>query len=175
MTERRAPRTRGRRGDGGFTLIELLVVVTIIGILAAIVSVSVSGFTGTAQKNKKQSDVASVQGAVDAWIALKTTGNLLNVPRKVAGGAAQTTAITTSGDAAGWFDKNGLDVTLQTVAGANVYQEVDITALVTEGLLRLRASPGTFKCVFMPPLQSLAVSGEGGQIHTSNTVGACKE
>ena len=40
---------RGKKGQSGFTLIELLVVVTILGVLAAIVTLSLVGLTTNAQ------------------------------------------------------------------------------------------------------------------------------
>lgn len=63
-----------RQRERGFTLIELLVVVTIIGILAAIVSVSVAGVTLTAETNAKKTKVGSVQVAVDVFNANNNTG-----------------------------------------------------------------------------------------------------
>lgn len=69
MIERliRATRRR-RRQQGGFTLIELLVVITILGILAAIVSVSLLGITATARKNALAAEKQTVQTAFDAML-----------------------------------------------------------------------------------------------------------
>jgi general secretion pathway protein G len=69
MTEklRQSLRSRKRR-QGGFTLIEMLVVITILGILAAIVSVSLLGFTSTARKNALLQEKATVQTAFDAMM-----------------------------------------------------------------------------------------------------------
>jgi prepilin-type N-terminal cleavage/methylation domain-containing protein len=63
----RATRKR-RRQQGGFTLIELLVVITILGILAAIVSVSLLGITSTARKNALATEQQTVQGAFDVML-----------------------------------------------------------------------------------------------------------
>ncbi len=63
----RATRRR-RRQQGGFTLIELLVVITILGILAAIVSVSLLGITATARKNALSTELQTVQTAFDAML-----------------------------------------------------------------------------------------------------------
>lgn len=63
----RAARNR-RRQKGGFTLIELLVVITILGILAAIVSVSLLGITSTARKNALAAEKQTVQTAFDAML-----------------------------------------------------------------------------------------------------------
>jgi prepilin-type N-terminal cleavage/methylation domain-containing protein len=63
----RATRKR-RRQQGGFTLIELLVVITILGILAAIVSVSLLGITATARKNALLAEKQTVQTAFDAML-----------------------------------------------------------------------------------------------------------
>jgi prepilin-type N-terminal cleavage/methylation domain-containing protein len=58
-----------RRQQGGFTLIELLVVITILGILAAIVSVSLLGITSKARENAKKTELQIVQAAFDAMLA----------------------------------------------------------------------------------------------------------
>jgi general secretion pathway protein G len=58
-----------RRQQGGFTLIELLVVITILGILAAIVSVSLLGITSKARENAKKAELQTVQAAFDAMLA----------------------------------------------------------------------------------------------------------
>jgi prepilin-type N-terminal cleavage/methylation domain-containing protein len=63
----RATRKR-RRQQGGFTLIELLVVITILGILAAVVSVSLLGITATARKNALLAEQQTVQTAFDAML-----------------------------------------------------------------------------------------------------------
>ncbi len=71
----RATRRR-RRQQGGFTLIELLVVITILGILAAIVSVSLLGITSTARKNALATERQTVQGAFDAMLHDQVVDNL---------------------------------------------------------------------------------------------------
>jgi prepilin-type N-terminal cleavage/methylation domain-containing protein len=56
------------RSQGGFTLIEVMVVMTILGILAAIVSISLLGVTGTAHDKGKQTEMKTVQTAWDAML-----------------------------------------------------------------------------------------------------------
>jgi prepilin-type N-terminal cleavage/methylation domain-containing protein len=70
---------RGRKGQQGFTLIELLVVVTILGILAAIVTLSLVGLTTHANVESCQSEYKTVQAALDSYMANK---NLQNVPKQ---------------------------------------------------------------------------------------------
>lgn len=60
---------RGKKGQQGFTLIELLVVVTILGILAAIVTLSLVGLTTTANLNACNQEARTVQTALDAFMA----------------------------------------------------------------------------------------------------------
>lgn len=62
---------RGRKGQQGFTLIELLVVVTILGILAAIVTLSLVGLTTHANTEACNSEYKTVQAAIDAYMANK--------------------------------------------------------------------------------------------------------
>lgn len=60
---------RGRKGQQGFTLIELLVVVTILGILAAIVTLSLVGLTTHANVEACNSEYKTVQSALDSYMA----------------------------------------------------------------------------------------------------------
>jgi prepilin-type N-terminal cleavage/methylation domain-containing protein len=60
---------RGRKGQGGFTLIELLVVVTILGILAAIVTLSLVGLTTHANVQSCNAEYRTVQSAIDSYMA----------------------------------------------------------------------------------------------------------
>lgn len=69
---------RGKKGQQGFTLIELLVVVTILGILAAIVTLSLVGLTTHANVEACQSEYKTVQSALDSYMANKNLQNLPN-------------------------------------------------------------------------------------------------
>jgi prepilin-type N-terminal cleavage/methylation domain-containing protein len=60
---------RGRKGQAGFTLIELLVVVTILGVLAAIVTLSLVGITTNAEKQACLQEYKTVQAGLDAYMA----------------------------------------------------------------------------------------------------------
>ena len=60
---------RGRKGQQGFTLIELLVVVTILGILAAIVTLSLVGLTTNANAQACNQEYKTIQTALDAFMA----------------------------------------------------------------------------------------------------------
>src|SRR6202162_4343710 len=60
---------RGRKGQSGFTLIELLVVVTILGVLAAIVTLSLVGLTTSAEAKACEQEYKTVQAGLDAYMA----------------------------------------------------------------------------------------------------------
>jgi prepilin-type N-terminal cleavage/methylation domain-containing protein len=59
--KKRLPRNNQR----GFTLIELLVVISILGILAAVVTMSMVGVTKLAQQRAADAEKATVQAAID--------------------------------------------------------------------------------------------------------------
>jgi prepilin-type N-terminal cleavage/methylation domain-containing protein len=60
---------RIHKDQGGFTLIEVLVVMTILGILAAIVSISLLGVTASARAKAASAELVTVQSAMDAMLA----------------------------------------------------------------------------------------------------------
>ncbi len=60
---------RGKKSQAGFTLIELLVVVTILGVLAAIVTLSLVGLTTNAQAKACEQEYKTVQAGLDAFMA----------------------------------------------------------------------------------------------------------
>ncbi|HKW72263.1 MAG TPA: type II secretion system protein [Candidatus Dormibacteraeota bacterium] len=80
---------RGKKGQSGFTLIELLVVVTILGVLAAIVTLSLVGLTTNAQAKACEQEYKTVQSGLDAYMA---NNNLDIVAATAAAGTNDMTA-----------------------------------------------------------------------------------
>ncbi|HEV2034885.1 MAG TPA: type II secretion system protein [Candidatus Dormibacteraeota bacterium] len=80
---------RGRKGQSGFTLIELLVVVTILGVLAAIVTLSLVGLTTNAQAKACSQEYKTVQAGLDAYMA---NNNKDSVTATLAAGTSDMTS-----------------------------------------------------------------------------------
>lgn len=64
-------RVRKMRKDDGFTLVELLIVIVILGILAAVVVVAVSGINDRGQASACQTDAQSIRTAQEAYWSQK--------------------------------------------------------------------------------------------------------
>jgi prepilin-type N-terminal cleavage/methylation domain-containing protein len=87
---------RMHREERGFTLVELLIVVTILGILAAVVTTSLIGLTSTAKTNACAEELRTVQTAMDALMA---KNNIVAVTAQAAPGVTLMTTVIGGGEA----------------------------------------------------------------------------
>ena len=103
---------RGRKGQQGFTLIELLVVVTILGILAGIVTLSLVGLTTNASAQACNQEYRTVQAGLDAFMANQNLDTINALDLSSTGGAItytnnmSTTLATVNGNAIGLYQLN---------------------------------------------------------------------
>jgi prepilin-type N-terminal cleavage/methylation domain-containing protein len=65
---KRLVRQLQKSGQRGFTLIEMLVVISILGMLAAVVTISMIGITTKAQASANSSELKTVQVALDSML-----------------------------------------------------------------------------------------------------------
>lgn len=75
-------RLRARRPEGGFTLVELLIVIVILGVLAGVVVVAVSGITDRGQSTACDVDFDAISSAEEA--AYAQTGHYMTEAQLVA-------------------------------------------------------------------------------------------
>src|SRR6267143_6474821 len=128
-------------GDRGFTLVELLVTVTIIGVLAAVVTVGVSGASSNAQVKANQGTYSDVQSAVDQWLASNSLMTFAQIP---------VTGVDVAGTITDWYSSSGVtpNAPLSTFAGAGVYRQINFAstsgAASFASFLRLNAGTSVF-------------------------------
>lgn len=124
-------RLRARReelgGEGGFTLIELLIVIVILAILAAIVVFAVQNLTGSSAKASCESDVQTVDHAIQAYVA--QVGSQPAAGAIVSGKGLMATANGVNGDTVGpWLRNvptNGNHYSISLVkVGTSTYAQV---------------------------------------------------
>jgi type II secretion system protein G len=80
MSGMRAAEPDPARPSAGFTLVELLVVIVILGVLAGVVIFAVSGVTSKASSNACQTDVKTVENALEVWKAQSGTYPSVGTP-----------------------------------------------------------------------------------------------
>ena len=89
-----------KQNKKGFTLIEMIVVIAIIGILAAILVPSMSGYLSTARASKQEANARTIYTAAQAAVtSLETATTAVN------GTYAKTSDATKAGTGKDLFDK----------------------------------------------------------------------
>lgn len=143
-------RLRARReelgGEGGFTLIELLIVIVILAILAAIVVFAVQNLTGSSAKASCESDVQTVDHAIQAYVA--QVGSQPAAGAIVSGQGLMATATGVNGDTVGpWLrniptNGNHYSISLVAVTGKYAGTYAQVTAPVGTGATVVDYEPG---------------------------------
>jgi prepilin-type N-terminal cleavage/methylation domain-containing protein len=121
--------------EKGFTLVELLVTTTIIGVLSAVVTVGVSGASGSAQTKANQQVFSSVQGGIDTFAAQNPLST--GVPTSGAAAADSTYFAADGSQSGASVSSSDFLINFASTAGAN-------SAFNTS--FRLNNSAATFKC-----------------------------
>jgi prepilin-type N-terminal cleavage/methylation domain-containing protein len=94
-----------KNNQKGFTLIELLVVISILGILAAVVTMSMVGITKIAQDNASKTEIQTIQVAYDTMLADQGVASGSECPTAGPGSAGSPTSdMTNFGSATVWSE-----------------------------------------------------------------------
>ncbi len=125
---------RRPRSDKGFTLVELLVTTTIIGVLAAVVTVGVSGASSTAQTKANIQLINGIQGGLDTYAAQNSLAT--GVP--VTGNASL--------DTTNYFSTTGVPGAVSVSTSDQVIDFTSSTNSFSQNF-RLNNSSTNFKCV----------------------------
>lgn len=111
-----------KKNQKGFTLIELIIVIAIIGVLAAVVYPSLSGYIDKADETQVLIDGKAIATAIDALNAEGTTVNAANI-EELSGVDVDATGVDLNIDA----NDQGFDYTVDGNDDGDTEDDEDIT------------------------------------------------
>lgn len=162
------------KGQKGFTLIELLVVIAIIGILAALIIVSLTGARGRAQDTQRKNNARTLNSALEQY----AVDNGSNYPGDGQSGPSQGVALATACASGGILNLDNGSGAGGDLFGTGLYIQntnvcSDPTSLSRFYNANAQNNPAlSYHIVWQLASQSEAVVTSGNGVYSSDATGA---